>query len=198
MRKEIRNELGREVTVHPDYLRDDQGSEFGLWNVAAACHGDPRGEVAWPLVVAEYIRTLLEDVDHGSLDGLTSEEVRSRAYVKLFPADILPSREGLSYLQETVPGLVDSLVVDFPGTVRWLRDSEVGRFGGKPSSVRQAWPICVLSPERLPRSRALGAQQEASRACRRCSSLAGVRRRLPSGCILLAVRPLSGDPSPGV
>ena len=28
-------------------------------------------------------------------------------------------------------GLVDSLVVDFPGTVGWLRDSEVGRFGGK-------------------------------------------------------------------
>lgn len=98
-------ELGREVTVHPDYLRDDQGSEFGLWNVAAACHADPRGEGAWPLVVAEYVRTLLGDVDHGSLDGLTPEEVRSRAYVKLFPADILPSRKGLSYLQETVPGL---------------------------------------------------------------------------------------------
>ena len=38
---------GREVVVHAGHLRDDQGGEFGLWNVAAACHEAPRGEPAW-------------------------------------------------------------------------------------------------------------------------------------------------------
>jgi hypothetical protein len=135
-------EHGREVTVYPHYLRDDQGDEFGLWNVAAACYGDPRGESAWVLVVTEYVRSLLEHVDHHSLGELTPEEVRSRTYVKLSPADTLPSRDGLSYLDETVPGLVDSLVLDFPNTVSWLRDSDLERFGGK-AALRDAG-LCNL------------------------------------------------------
>lgn len=130
-------ECGREVTVYPDYLRDDQGSEFGLWNVAAACHADPRGERAWPTVVAEYVRNLLEHVDQGSLEGFEDEDVWSSVYVKLSPAEALPSREGLAYLDETVPGLVDALVVDLPHAVSWLTDSEVRRFGGK-AALREA------------------------------------------------------------
>jgi hypothetical protein len=88
-------------------------------------------------VVAEYVRSLLEHVDHGSLDGFADEDVRSRTYVKLSPADALPSREGLAYLDETVPGLVNALVVDLPHAVSWLTDTEVKRFGGK-TALREA------------------------------------------------------------
>ena len=130
-------ERGRQVTVHLGYVRDDQGSEFGLWNVAAACHGDPRGELAWPAIVAEHVSSLLKHVDGHPLDGLTAREVRSRTYVKLFPADALPSGGGLSHLDGTVPGLVDSLVVDFPETVDWLTASQVAKFGGK-DALREA------------------------------------------------------------
>jgi hypothetical protein len=130
-------ERGREVSVYADHLVDDQGGEFGLWNVAAACHNDPRGERAWPAITAEYVGSLLEDIDHDPLDGLTPEGARSRVYVKLVPADALPSRTGLSCLDETVPGLVDALVVDFPGTVASLSDSEVALLGGK-SALREA------------------------------------------------------------
>lgn len=123
-------ELGREVVVHAGHVRDDHGDEFGLWNVAAACRQEPQGEPAWALVVAEYVRKLLAHVESRDLDGLTPEEAQSRTYAKLFPADDLPSGEGLSYLREPVPGLVESLVLDFPDAVSWLRDSEVERFGG--------------------------------------------------------------------
>jgi hypothetical protein len=130
-------ECGREVTVYPGYVRDDQGSEFGLWNVAAACHGDPRGELAWPAIVAEHVSSLLRHVDGHLLDRLAVGEVRSRIYVKLLSADALPSGGGLSYLDGTVPGLVDSLVVDFPQTVGWLTASQVAKFGGK-CALREA------------------------------------------------------------
>jgi hypothetical protein len=98
--------------------------------VAAACHDDSRGEPAWPLIVAQHVGALLTHIDRRDLDGLTPGEVQSRTYAKLFRADNLPSREGLSYLRESVPGLVESLVVDFPDALSWLRDSEVERFGG--------------------------------------------------------------------
>jgi hypothetical protein len=73
---------------------------------------------------------LLAHVDHDDLAGLTPEEAQSRTYATLFPADDLPFLEGFSYLRDPVPGLVEGLVVDFPDAVSWLRDSEVGRFGG--------------------------------------------------------------------
>jgi hypothetical protein len=123
-------ESGREVAVHGGHVRDDHGDEFGLWNVAAACHSDPRGEPAWALIVAEHVRKLVAHVDHRDLTGLTPGEAQSRTYAKLFRADDFPSREGFSYLRDPVPGLVEGLVVDFPDAVSWLRDSEVERFGG--------------------------------------------------------------------
>jgi hypothetical protein len=124
-------ERGRETTVFADHLRDDQGAEFGLWNVAAACHNDPRGEPAWPGITAEYVSSLVEGIDHNALVTLTPQEAQSRVYVKLTPADAFPSRHGLSYLDETVPGLLEALVIDFPGTAVSLSDSEVARLGGK-------------------------------------------------------------------
>jgi hypothetical protein len=85
-------EGGREVTVYADHLRDDQGAEFGLWNVAAACHNDPRGEPAWPAITAEYASSLVEGIDHNPLDRLTPREAQSRVYVKLTqPTPSLPA-----------------------------------------------------------------------------------------------------------
>jgi hypothetical protein len=58
---------------------------LGLWNVAAACHNDPRGEPAWPAITTEFATSLLEDIDRNPLDRLTPAEARYRVYVKLFP-----------------------------------------------------------------------------------------------------------------
>jgi hypothetical protein len=77
--------------------------------------------------VAQHVGALLTHIDRRDLDGLTPGDVQSRTYAKLFRADDLPSREGLSYLRESVPGLVESLVVDFPDALSWLRDSEMER-----------------------------------------------------------------------
>ena len=34
-------EAGREVTVYADHVVDDQGTQFGLWNLPALCGGEP-------------------------------------------------------------------------------------------------------------------------------------------------------------
>jgi UPF0716 family protein affecting phage T7 exclusion len=120
---------GREVTVYGDHVSDDQGAEFGLWNVAAACHAEPRGE-AWPQIVEQHARTVLAYADSRGLDHVTSDQIRSRVYPKLSAAGEVPRQPGLSYLGNQVPGLLEKLVVDFPDAVVTLTDSEITRFGG--------------------------------------------------------------------
>jgi hypothetical protein len=123
-------ERGIEVTVYADHVRSSRGDEFGLWNVAAACHNDARGEPAWPVIISEHVGALLARMGRPGIGDLTLAELQSRIYAKLFRADDLPSRQGLSYLREPVPGLVESLVADFPDTVSWLHDNDVERLGG--------------------------------------------------------------------
>jgi hypothetical protein len=122
-------EHGREAIIHPEHLLDDQGGEFGLWNAAVLCHSDPRGESAWPLIVEDHVRKLLNAIKHEPA-VLTGREMMSRVYVRLFPTDALASAEGEAYLGETVPGLVNTLVLDSPDTLRSLGDCEIARFGG--------------------------------------------------------------------
>lgn len=140
---------GREVAVHADHVRDVHGGEFGLRNVAAACHQDPRGERAWALVVAEHVRKTLAHADYPGLDRLRPGEIRSRTYAKLFPADGVPSREGLSYVREPVPGLLEMLVADTADAAITLADRGVERFGG----------VTVLREAGLANLRALPVEQ---------------------------------------
>ena len=103
-------EHGREATVYGGHARDDQGSTFGLWNVAAACRSHPRGERAWPGVVARHVATLLAHAERSGLGGLTPQEVRSRIYARLYPAADYTGDRWPRH-REPVPGLAELLVL---------------------------------------------------------------------------------------
>ena len=52
-------ERGREVVVSGGHVQDDHGTVFSLRNIAAICRNDPRGEKAWPQLVAGYADKVL-------------------------------------------------------------------------------------------------------------------------------------------
>ena len=47
-------ERGRETMISGGHIEGDGPTYFGLWNVAVACHEDPRGERAWAKIVARH------------------------------------------------------------------------------------------------------------------------------------------------
>src|SRR4051812_24584484 len=55
--------LGLEVTVYAGHAQDASGRQFGLWNLAAACHNDERGEKVWPQVVREHVQRVIANLD---------------------------------------------------------------------------------------------------------------------------------------
>ncbi|MDR2984882.1 MAG: hypothetical protein LBV34_08575 [Nocardiopsaceae bacterium] len=123
-------EHGREVTVFADHVQDDQGAQFGLWNVAAACRNEPRGQAAWARVVANHVRRVLDTTEEDVFEGLTADQVAARTYARLLSADSVPEPGWFSYAREIAPGLLEVLAFDLPETVVMLSDETVARFGG--------------------------------------------------------------------
>jgi len=132
-------ERGREVLVFGDHVRDDQGTQFGLWNVAVACKNEPRGEPAWPGVIAQHVQTITATSDSNPFLGVSPDDIRSRTYVRLVPADQLPPerRKNYSYMRELAPGLLEALALDLPDAVVTFGDQQVEQFGGL-AALREA------------------------------------------------------------
>src|ERR1700712_1562402 len=102
---------GLAVIVNGDHLQVPDGPTFGLWNVAALCHGSDPTEHAWRFVVAAHVEKLMFGYVVGDpFEGLTVEEIRSRVYTKLWPEQMLLGFETPS--APFVPGLVERLCLD--------------------------------------------------------------------------------------
>jgi hypothetical protein len=142
-------EQGREVIVAGDHVRDDQDARFGLWNVAVACRNEPRGQAAWPHVVAGHVAKALTHAGPDVFDGLAPSDVRARTYARLVPAVSLPAANWPCSARQAVPGLMEVLAVDLTEVVMMLGDDDAARFGGA-AVLREAGldNLRALPPER--------------------------------------------------
>lgn len=121
-------EAGSEVTVHAGHVVDAQGAQYGLANLAAACHNDDRGRKAWTEVVTKHVRTIVAAVAEPSpFDVLTDAEILRSTYCRVMPsADVLPT---MSYVREITPELSVAFNLDLPERVAYFTDERVARFG---------------------------------------------------------------------
>lgn len=126
-------ERGLEADVFADHLRDNQGRTFGLWNVAANCHGAEGGEREWPAIVDDHLTRLLVAMDAPDLVSQMGrlEEVARSVHVRLYESAGIPDGGSYTYGVELVPGVVELLAVDFPESVAMMTDGDVERLGGR-------------------------------------------------------------------
>ena len=123
-------ELGLEVTVHGDHVEDSSSRQFGLWNVAAACHNDERGPRAWPRVVGEHVRRIVAAMDAPDpFASMTERELLDGTYVRLYEHQSVPQPDRYPHA-EFAPGLLEMLALDLPESVTVMTHEVVGRLGG--------------------------------------------------------------------
>ncbi|MFF5425698.1 MULTISPECIES: hypothetical protein [unclassified Streptomyces] len=122
-------ELGLEVTVYADHVIDDRGRQFGLGNLAAVCHQDPRGPRVWPRLIHRHIGLVVKAMDGPSaLDTLPPEQIRSQLYPRVVSGEgIDPDTFG--YARSLAPGLYEVLALDLPESVMTLTDEALDRLG---------------------------------------------------------------------
>jgi len=122
---------GVEVTMHPGHVASDAGDEYGLWNLAAACHDDTRGRRAWPELVAEHVEKLLARAGRDPFEGLTEQAAARSTFVRLYRADDdLYANLDLGPQHLFAPGLVEMTALDLPESVVPYSAEAVERLGG--------------------------------------------------------------------
>lgn len=119
-------EAGREVTMYAGHVVDDQGTQFGLWNLAALCHSE--AERDWPDAIRQHIRALSEPTP--DLDTLTDDELRPMVRSRILDRGTLPDTVWQPSAREIVGDLVETLCVDFPDHVMTPKESEFTSRGG--------------------------------------------------------------------
>ncbi|MFT4286696.1 hypothetical protein [Nocardioides sp.] len=92
---------GREVTVNADHVVDDQGMQFGLWNLAALCAHEPRKH--WPALVADHVRVI--SAPRVDADDLDDDQLTAMTYLRLVEAAAVPDQRW----HPTAPWLGSSL-----------------------------------------------------------------------------------------
>lgn len=122
---------GIEVVVLGDHVRDASQRQFGLWNVAAACHNDDRGKKAWRQVVDRHVHQILAAMDapdpFESVHG--DEELLAGTYLRLYEQQSIP--DAGQYPHATfAPGLLEMLALDLPDSVAVMTHEVVTRLGG--------------------------------------------------------------------
>ncbi|MFJ3901427.1 hypothetical protein [Streptomyces sp. NPDC090025] len=122
-------ELGLEVTAYADYVTDDAGRNFGLSNLAAVCHQDPRGIRIWPRLIDRHVRLVVRTLDGPSaLDTLPPDQIRAQLYPRVVSGEgIDPGIFG--YARTVAPGLYEVLALDLPESVMTLTDEALERLG---------------------------------------------------------------------
>lgn len=120
-------EHGLEVTIHPDHAVDDQGNAFGFWNIAHHCAGSPRS--TWPEHLHDYVRRLVEVLEHDPFEGLTSEQAEESVHLRLHEPGSLGALEHIPH-REFAPGIVEVLALDPPETTHFLDHDRAAELGG--------------------------------------------------------------------
>ncbi len=123
-------ERGLEVTVFGDYVQDSSERQFGLWNVAAACHNDDGGPKAWPLVVGDHVRRIVAAMDAPDpFESMTDEQLLAGTYLRLYEQQSVPQPDQYPHSQ-FAPGLLEMLALDLPDSVAAMTREVVTRLGG--------------------------------------------------------------------
>lgn len=146
-------EQGLQVSMHLDQAVDGSGTVYGLWNVASACHQDERGPGAWPAVVEDHVRRIVAEMTGPDpFEGLTREEAAGRTYVRLFEESTLPALDDYPH-REFLPGVVELLALDLPGSVAVYGREDAARLGGPSTlrghALRNLEALQVAPPERI-------------------------------------------------
>ncbi|MFE7801172.1 hypothetical protein [Nocardia sp. NPDC057440] len=114
-------ERGFEVTVFGTHVTDDSGNEFGLYNIAAACHNAAEGPEIWPALIERHVDLVLRGID-GAPDtpAMPTAEVWSLLYPKVAGEHQLATGGDYGYAAELAPGLHAALALDLPDSVQTL------------------------------------------------------------------------------
>lgn len=120
------------MQVFNDHLVDAQGREFGIHNVAAACHNDERGEKAWPEIIRDHVRRILAGMDAPSpMETLGADEARALVFPRLLERASLPPAVRPAYVRDFSEDIVEVFNLDQPDTVHLVRDEDLERLGGR-------------------------------------------------------------------
>jgi hypothetical protein len=134
-------ERGVEVTLLPDRVEADGGSQYGLTNVAAACNASPARQ--WPDIVARHVETLLRALTAPPVCELADEAVLAHVFVRVMGTSAVPDLLSFGYRRELAGDLVELLALDSEDSVSLLPDSDVERFGV--DVLRQAGLVNLLA-----------------------------------------------------
>lgn len=114
-------ERGLEVTVFADHLTDSANRHYNLYNLAAGCHNDERGQRAWPALIHDHVDKLVRAMEAPSaLETLPSDELWARLYPRVTADENLPDDPGFAYAPRPAPGLREVLALDLPESVQTL------------------------------------------------------------------------------
>lgn len=127
---------GRTVTVVGDRGWGDDGSEMGLWNLAADCHKYP--QAMWPEIVREQIgATQINPLN--PFEGMSRAKVLRSVYLKLWWASGLPDINWFPHARTLAPGLVELPSVHVQRAVIPMRPCDIEQFGGLDALRRTGW-----------------------------------------------------------
>jgi hypothetical protein len=125
-------EQGLEVTLHGGAVSDSAGRRFGLGNLAAICHNDPRGRRWWPQLIRGHVARLVRVSDGPSpLESLTAEQLLARLRPWVVARDIIqPNLAQYVHARVVAPGLCEVLALDLDESVMTLPDDLLEPLGG--------------------------------------------------------------------
>lgn len=119
--------LGRTVTVVGDRAWGDDGSEMGLWNLAADCHTYP--QAMWPEILRDQIGATQIDPSN-PFEGMSRTQILRNVYLKLWWASALPDVTWFPHARAVAPGLVELPSVHVRRTVIPMRPCDIDHYGG--------------------------------------------------------------------
>lgn len=119
-------ERGAEVLVASDHVTDDQGTKFGLWNLAALCAEEP--ERAWPELVRRHVGHLT--APQPDLADLDEAELVASTYFRLIETAGVPHPDWHPGALRLGEALMAVLSVDRPDTVITPRERDWDARGG--------------------------------------------------------------------
>lgn len=146
---------GTEVSIAPGHVQTDQGTRYGLWNLAARCHEDEAGPDGWPLIVDDHFTVLLaaEQID---IEEFTDEEFRDALRLRLLEDQPGPDADpDPDHAPVWAPGIRRHLVLDLPTTVVTPSRAELERRGALGPLTDLAWQqtASIVVTEDLERER---------------------------------------------
>jgi hypothetical protein len=122
-------EHGREGVMAAGEVKLD--GLHGLTNLARLCAQQPGGPADWPGVIDAHFATLLPALQNRvDADALSPADFTSRVMLRLWPDDMLGlNANTMAGWANVAPGLVQTLVLDEPNTVRSVAVSQAARVG---------------------------------------------------------------------